>query len=53
MFFKYMSKDYLQDPGVEKRMTLKRVLKEFNVKLWIEFMWLRIGTNGGLLRIRE
>ena len=52
MFVKYMSKDYLQDPGVEKRITLKRDLKESFGKLWIEFMWLRIGTNGGLLRMR-
>jgi hypothetical protein len=53
MFIKYTSKDYLQDPGVENSIVLKRVLKESFGKLWIEFIWLMMGTNGGLLRIRE
>ena len=43
-----MSKDYLQDLGVEKRTILKWILKESFGKLWIGFMRLKMGTNGGL-----
>ena len=36
--------DHLEDPGVEGRIIIKWILKK-----WIESMWLRTGTGGGLL----
>jgi hypothetical protein len=29
---------------------LKRILKKWDGRLWTGFIWLRIGTSGGLLR---
>jgi hypothetical protein len=32
-----------------KRIILQPVVKKFYLRAWIGFVWLRIGTNGGLL----
>jgi hypothetical protein len=32
---------------LEKILTLKRILKKQDVKMWSEFMWLRVRTNSG------
>jgi hypothetical protein len=39
----------LYDVGVDGRIILKVTLKKWGVKIWTEFTWLRIETNGGLL----
>jgi hypothetical protein len=38
---------HLKDTEVDN---IKRSLKKQDGRVWIEFMWLRIGTSGGLLR---
>jgi hypothetical protein len=41
-------RDRLLDTDVDGRMILKLILKESDVKVWSGFIWLRIGTDGGL-----
>jgi hypothetical protein len=36
-------------PGVDGRIILKCILEKQYMKLWIGFVWLRIGTGGGML----
>jgi len=38
-----------RDVGVERRIILKYSLRIYDVRVWTQFIWLRIGTNGGLL----
>jgi hypothetical protein len=40
--------DYSDDLGTDGRMILHCILGKLAEKLWTEFTWLRIGTNGGL-----
>jgi hypothetical protein len=43
-------KDHSENEGEDwKMIKLQRILGEKGGKVWIEFMWLRIGTSGGLL----
>jgi hypothetical protein len=45
-----MSNAYrILDGKREGRVILKWILKKCGVRVWIGFMWLRIGTGGGLL----
>jgi hypothetical protein len=37
------------DLGVDGKITLDWILGKQNGKVWIGFIWLRIGTSGGLL----
>jgi hypothetical protein len=37
------------DLGVDGREGIKMDLKECGVTMWTGFIWLRIGTSGGLL----
>jgi hypothetical protein len=41
--------DHLGDPGVDRRIILKWIFKEWNGWAWTGLSWLRIGTGGGLL----
>jgi hypothetical protein len=42
-------KDHLEDPGVDGRIILRCIFKNWDVWAWIGLIWLRIGTVGGLL----
>jgi hypothetical protein len=42
-------KDHLEDQGVDGRMGSKRTLGRSVGGVWSGFIWLRIGTVGGLL----
>jgi hypothetical protein len=35
--------------GVAGRIILKYILWKYGLEVWIGFIWLRIGTDGGLL----
>jgi hypothetical protein len=43
--------DHLKDPGVD-RIILKWIFKKWYRGAWTGFIWLRIGTGGGLLLMR-
>jgi hypothetical protein len=42
-------RDHLEDLGVDVRIILKWISKKLNGLAWTGLIWLRIGTNGGLL----
>jgi hypothetical protein len=35
--------------GIDERIILKSVLKNQDERAWTGFIWLRVGTSGGLL----
>jgi len=39
----------LGDLGADRSILLKWIVEKGGVRVWIEFIWLRIGTSGGLL----
>jgi hypothetical protein len=41
--------DHLGEPGVDGRIILKLIFKEWEGWAWSRLSWLRIGTGGGLL----
>jgi len=43
-------RDYLKDAGVDGRIILRCVLLRWYARSWTGPIWLRVGTNGGLLR---
>jgi hypothetical protein len=42
-------RDHFEDLGVDGRIRSKRTLKKLGGRVWTGFIWLRIGTSGGLL----
>jgi hypothetical protein len=40
---------HLEDLGIEEMIILKFILRNWGLRVWIGFIWLRIWTNGGLL----
>jgi hypothetical protein len=46
---KHEEKIPLGRPRRRWRIILKWVLRKYDGRVWIEFIWLRIGTGGGLL----
>jgi hypothetical protein len=41
--------DHLEDPGVDGTILLNWIFKRCDEAAWTGFIWLRIGTGGGLL----
>jgi hypothetical protein len=39
----------LEDLGIDGRIIIKLVLKKWGAAAWTKLVWLRIGTDGGLL----
>jgi hypothetical protein len=42
-------RDYWGDPGIDGRIILRRIFKEWDVGEWTGLSWLRIGTGDGHL----
>jgi len=42
-------RDHLGDPVVDGRIILSWILRKWDVGVWTESSWLRIGTGGGHL----
>jgi len=42
-------RDRLEDPGVDGRIILRWIFREWDVGLWTGSSWLRIGIGGGHL----
>jgi hypothetical protein len=40
---------YSENLGVDERIVLEWILEKYGMKLWTGFIWLWIGTSGGLL----
>jgi len=40
-------RDHLGDPGVDRRIILRRIFRKWNVEVWTGSSWLRIGKGGG------
>jgi hypothetical protein len=44
-----MERDHWRDPGVDGRIILRWIFKEYDVGIWTGLSWLRIETGGGHL----
>jgi hypothetical protein len=42
-------RDHWGDPGVDKRILLRSILRKWDVGVWTGLSWLRIETGGGQL----
>jgi hypothetical protein len=42
-------RDHLEDLSIDGRIILERILGKYDGNIWTGFIWLRIGTSGGLL----
>jgi len=41
--------DHAEDLGIDAGMILEWIIGKWGGKVWARFIWLSIGTNGGLL----
>ena len=41
--------DHLEDEGLDGKIMLKLILKQWDGETWPGFIWLRIGKGGGIL----
>ena len=42
-------RDQLEDPGLDGKIILRCIFRKWDVEVWTESIWLRIGTIGGHL----
>jgi hypothetical protein len=42
-------RDHLGDPGIDEKVILKWIIRQWDVGVWTGSIWLRIGTGGGHL----
>jgi len=42
-------RDHLEDPGIDGRIILRWIFREWDLGVWTGSIWLRIGTGGGHL----
>ena len=42
-------RDHLGDPGIDGRIILRWIFRQWDVEVWTGSSWLRIGTGGGRL----
>jgi hypothetical protein len=47
IFFNLSERDYLEDPGVDRRIILIWIFRKWDVRVWTVLIWLRIGTVAG------
>jgi len=45
----WKGKGHSEDPGVDGNIILEWILLKKGGRVWTEFIWLKIGTSGGLL----
>ena len=41
-----MEGDHLEEPGVDGRIILRWIFRQWNVGSWTGLIWLRVGTGG-------
>jgi hypothetical protein len=39
-------KNHLEDPGVDRRIIVRRIFKKWDVEAWTRSIWLKIWTGG-------
>jgi hypothetical protein len=42
-------RDHVEDLGIHRKIILDCILGKYGGKVWTGFIWVRIGTSGGLL----
>jgi len=40
-------RDHLEDPRIDERVILSWIFRKWDVGVWTESRWLKIGTGGG------
>ena len=40
-------RNHLEDPGVDRRIILIRIIRKWDLRVWTGLIWLRIGTGCG------
>ena len=40
-------RDHLEDPGINGRIIIRLILREWDLEVWTGLIWVRIGTGDG------
>jgi hypothetical protein len=46
---KHEGRKYFIDVRTDRTVILQLILEDWGMRMWIGFIWLRLGSNGGLL----